>query len=143
MGQGSGLAGYLRDWREARIVVDISESATTNLGVSRDQIEKEVIDLLAREPMGVTVKAQAHGYFYFRLMADVVPNLQYYGVLDVRVVRPVVVVPIGKVAVAAIWEEALPLSGPVGDFATDLLAAIQNALTKLKQDWQQDNAVGR
>ena len=42
MVQGNGLAGYLKDWRETRIVVELSESAATKLGAAREQLEGQV-----------------------------------------------------------------------------------------------------
>lgn len=136
---GSAQTGYLKDWRETRIVVDIAESATINLGAVGEQIRQEITEILAQARVGPTVKTQSHGYLYLKLIADVVPGQQYYGILEVRVVRPVVVVGIGKVAVAAIWEEAITLAGPVADFAKDLRAGLRKVLVKLKEDWRQDN----
>ena len=52
MVQGNGLAGYLKDWRETRIVVELSESAATKLGAAREQLEGQVRKLLTRTRWG-------------------------------------------------------------------------------------------
>lgn len=129
---------YLQGLSEVRLVVSAVDAEPRHM-VSAKEIESNTAAMLRASLPALEIKPAAHAYVYVKIVARATTSESVFAVVDLRVVRPVIVIPIGRVTLASVWEQHRVVSAFLNDFGDEALRALGVMIEQLGKDWRHDN----